>query len=128
MMHLLVDLYEIESRLLEDEGLLRRTLTNLPALVGIRSGQGPFLAHITTSNPLDDGMSGLLLGDGRLHASLHAWPPYGMLNLDIFSAADFEPQDVFDWLHDQFKVDSLDMEINQVERAVRFTRHAPASV
>ncbi|MGH2496572.1 MAG: S-adenosylmethionine decarboxylase family protein [Ktedonobacteraceae bacterium] len=128
MKHLCIDAYEVESALLEDQDLLRRTLKALPALIGMQRQQEPFLEQIKTSRPLDDGMSGILLGDGAttLHVSLHAWPPYHMLNIDLFACQDeIEVQDVLDYLQYHFQIDSLDMEINEIERATRSPRPTP---
>jgi len=77
------------------------------------------LRDIKTSNPLDDGFSGFVI-IATSHISLHAWPPYGMVNIDIFSCEDFDAQETIIYAQTMFQTD--DVEIHAVERALRSPR------
>jgi len=77
------------------------------------------LRDIKTSNPLDDGFSGFVI-IATSHVSLHAWPPYGMVNIDIFSCEDFDVQETINFAQMMFQTD--DIEVLAVERALRSPR------
>ncbi len=57
---------------------------------------------------------------GALEITLHAWPPYGMVNLDIFSCEPFEVEAVARFACEKFQ--TQDIEIHAVERATRSPR------
>ncbi len=77
------------------------------------------LRYIETSNPLDDDFSGFVI-IATSHVSLHAWAPYGMVNLDIFSCEDFDEDDAVAFAIRMFQ--THDVEIHAVERATRSPR------
>jgi len=58
--------------------------------------------------------------NGQLEITLHAWPPYGMVNLDIFSCEPFDVDDVARFACEKFQ--TQDIEIHAVERATRSPR------
>jgi len=60
--------------------------------------------------------------NGQLEISLHSWPPYGMVNLDIFSCEPFDAEAVARFACDKFQ--TQDIEIHVVERATRSPRLA----
>ena len=68
---------------------------------------------------LDDGYSGFVI-IATSHCSLHAWAPYGMVNLDIFSCEDFDVASAVAFARRMFQTD--DIEIHVVERAQRSPR------
>src|SRR5258706_15213301 len=77
------------------------------------------LRYIETTNPLDNGYSGFVI-IATSHVSLHAWAPYGMVNLDIFSCEDFSVADVVAFARRAFQTN--DIEVHVVERAARSPR------
>ncbi len=89
MQHVMIDLYGCNSALLASETLLRRVLDEYPDRIGMEKVSPVFLRDIKTSNPLDDGMSGFVI-IATSHVSLHAWPCYGMVNIDVFSCEEFQ--------------------------------------
>ena len=78
-----------------------------------------FLKDIKTSCPLDDGLSGFVI-IATSHVSLHAWPCYGMVNIDVFSCEDFQTTTVGDFAMALFQTTQI--EIHEVERALRSPR------
>jgi S-adenosylmethionine decarboxylase len=52
--------------------------------------------------------------------SLHAWPPYGMVNIDIFSCEDFDVNETITFAQVMFH--TKDIEVHVVERALRSPR------
>ena len=71
------------------------------------------------SNPLDDGFSGFVI-IATSHVSLHAWAPYRMVNMDIFSCEDFDVAEVVAFARKLFQTD--DVEVHVVQRATRSPR------
>lgn len=119
MLHVMLDLYGCDSALLADEAFLRHVLDEYPRLIGMEKVSPVVLRDIKTSDPMDDGFSGFVI-IATSHVSLHAWPPYQMLNLDIFSCEDFNVEDTVTFARMMFKTD--DIEVRDVERAVRSPR------
>jgi len=119
MLHVMLDLYGCNAELLADEALLRQVLDEYPTRIGMVKVSPVELRDIKTSNPLDDGFSGFVI-IATSHISLHTWPPYGMVNIDIFSCEDFDAQETIIYAQTMFQTD--DVEIHAVERALRSPR------
>ncbi|TMD59396.1 MAG: S-adenosylmethionine decarboxylase proenzyme [Chloroflexi bacterium] len=119
MLHVMLDLYGCSAKLLANEVLLRQVLDEYPNRIGMEKASPVELRDIKTSNPLDDGFSGFVI-IATSHVSLHAWPPYGMVNIDIFSCEDFDVQETVTFAQMMFQTD--DIEVQAVERALRSPR------
>ena len=119
MLHVMIDLYHCNPALLQDEAFLRRVLDEYPDFIGMDKVSPIELRDIKTSNPLDDGFSGFVI-IATSHVSLHAWPPYGMVNVDIFSCEDFSVEDVVTFATTRFRTN--DVEVHAVKRAQRSPR------
>ena len=119
MLHVMLDLYGCNAELLADEALLRQVLDEYPARISMVKVSPVELRHIKTNNPLDAGFSGFVI-IATSHISLHAWPPYGMVNIDIFSCEDFDVQETVTYARMMFQTD--DVEVQTVERALRSPR------
>jgi S-adenosylmethionine decarboxylase len=115
----MIDLYGCRSDLLADEKLLQRVLDEYPDRIGMQKVSPVFLREIKTSDPLDDGMSGFII-IATSHVSLHAWPCYGMVNIDVFSCEDFDTEEVARFAEEMFQ--TQDRELHEVERALRSPR------
>ena len=79
------------------------------------------LRYIATSNPLDAGYSGFVI-IATSHVSLHVWPAYKMVNMDIFSCEHFDQESVVRYATMKFQTE--DVEVHVVERATRSPRPA----
>ncbi len=121
MQHVMLDLYGCDPVLLEDEAFLWHILDEYPNVIGMEKVSPVELRNIKTSNPLDDGCSGFVI-IATSHVSLHAWPPYGMVNLDIFSCEPFDVGHVLEFATTKFQ--TQDVEVHEVERATRSPRVA----
>src|ERR1700692_2230185 len=119
MRHVMLDLYGCDPRLLAEEAHLWRWLAEYPARIGMEKVSPVELRYIKTSNPLDDGYSGFVI-IATSHVSLHAWPPYGMVNMDIFSCHEFDEADVVSFARAMFN--PADIEVQNVLRATRSPR------
>lgn len=119
MLHVMLDLYGCNPGLLENEAYLRQVLDQYPTRIEMQKVGPVELRYIETSNPLDNGYSGFVI-IATSHVSLHAWAPYGMVNLDIFSCEDFSVADVVAFARRAFQTN--DIEVHVVERAARSPR------
>ncbi len=119
MQHVMLDLYHCNTALLADRAFLHAILEEYPDFIGMEKASPVVLRDIKTSSTLDDGMSGFVI-IATSHVSLHAWPPYGMLNLDIFSCEPFDVDAVARFACERFQTN--DIEVHVVERATRSPR------
>jgi len=121
MQHVMIDLYGCNPEVLANEALLRQVLDQYPDRIGMEKVSPVFLKDIKTSNLLDDGLSGFVI-IATSHISLHSWPCYGMVNLDVFSCEPFSPEEVVGFAMQMFQ--TMDVELHVVERATRSPRLA----
>lgn len=119
MLHVMLDLYGCNAELLADEAFLRGVLEEYPDRINMIKVGPAELRYIKTSSPLDDGYSGFVI-IATSHVSLHAWAPYKMINIDIFSCEDFSIKEVIAFACETFQ--TQDVEVHAVERATRSPR------
>ena len=121
LVHLMLELYGCDRQLLSDEPLLRCVLEEYPARVDMERVSPVHLYQIQTSNPLDDGLSGFVV-IAQSHVSLHAWPEYGEVDIDICSCKEFRQEDAIAFAKEMFQTD--DVEAHFVVRGSRSLRPA----
>ena len=119
MQHVMLDLYGCSPGLLENESFLRDVLDQYPTHIGMQKVGPVELRYIETNNTLDGGFSGFVI-IATSHVSLHAWAPYRMVNMDIFSCEDFDVAEVVACARKLFQTD--DVEVHVVQRATRSPR------
>ncbi|HLI90802.1 MAG TPA: S-adenosylmethionine decarboxylase [Ktedonobacteraceae bacterium] len=119
LVHLMLELYHVDRQILSDEPLIRRVLDEYPARIGMEKVSPVHLYDIQTSNPLDDGMSGFVV-IAQSHVSLHAWPEYGEVDIDICSCKEFSQEDAIAFAKEMFQTE--DVEAHFVVRANRSLR------
>ncbi|GCE11886.1 S-adenosylmethionine decarboxylase family protein [Tengunoibacter tsumagoiensis] len=119
LVHLMLELYNIDREILSNEPLLRQVLDQYPERVAMEKVSPVHLYDIETSNPLDAGMSGFVV-IAQSHISLHAWPEYGEVDIDICSCKEFSQEDAINFAKEIFKTD--DVEAHFVVRATRSLR------
>ncbi len=119
MQHMMIDLYGCDAGLLAKASFLRQVLDDYPDFIGMEKVSSVELRYIKTTNPLDDGLSGFVI-IATSHVSLHAWPPYGMVNIDVFSCEPFNEAAVVRFAAERFQTE--DIEVHAVERATRSPR------
>ena len=119
LVHLMMELYRCSREVLTDESLIRRVLDEYPERVGMEKVSPVHLYDIETSNPLDAGMSGFAV-IAQSHISLHAWPEYGEVDIDICSCKEFSQEDTIAFAKEMFQTD--DVETRFVLRGSRSLR------
>jgi S-adenosylmethionine decarboxylase len=119
LVHLMLELYGCSREVLTDEPRLRRVLDEYPGRVGMEKVSPVHLYDIETSNPLDAGMSGFVV-IAQSHISMHAWPEYGEVDIDICSCKEFSQEDAIAFAKEMFQTE--DIEAHFVVRATRSLR------
>ena len=117
--HLMLELYDCDRELLSNEGLVHRVLDEYPERIGMEKVSPVHLYDIETSNPLDAGLSGFVV-IAQSHVSLHAWPEYGEVDIDICSCKEFRQEDAIAFAKEMFQTDEV--EAHFVVRANRSLR------
>ncbi len=119
LVHLMLELYHCDRDLLSNEALIRRALDEYPAHIGMEKVSPVHLYDIETSNPLDAGLSGFVV-IAQSHVSMHAWPEYGEVDIDICSCKEFSQEDAIAFAKEIFQ--SEDVESHFLVRATRSLR------
>src|SRR3989442_7274284 len=119
LVHLMLELYGCRRELLTDEKLLYRALDEYPGRVDMEKVSKVHLYNIETSNPLDAGLSGFVV-IAQSHISLHAWPEYGEVDIDICSCKEFSKEDATAFAKQMFQTN--DVEAHFVVRGTRSLR------
>ncbi len=119
LVHLMLELYGCDRQILSDETLVKRVLEEYPARVEMEKVSPVHLYQIETSNPLDAGLSGFVV-IAQSHISLHAWPEYGEVDIDICSCKEFSQEEAIAFAKHMFQTD--DVEAHFVIRGTRSLR------
>lgn len=119
LVHLMLELYGCKREILCDESLVRRVLDTYPARIDMEKVSPVHLYQIETSNPLDAGLSGFVV-IAQSHISLHAWPEYGEVDIDICSCKNFSQEEAIAFAKQMFQTN--DVEAHFVLRATRSRR------
>ncbi len=119
LVHLMLELYGCDRKLLAHEPLVKRVLDEYPAHIGMEKVSPVHLYQIETSNPLDAGLSGFVV-IAQSHISLHAWPEYGEVDIDICSCKEFSQEDAIAFAKQMFQTG--DVEAHFVVRGTRSLR------
>ena len=119
LVHLMLELYGCDRQLLSNESLIHSVLDEYPTRVQMEKVSPVHLYNIETSNPLDAGLSGFVV-IAQSHISLHAWPEYGEVDIDICSCKDFSQEDAIAFAKEMFQTD--DIESHFVVRGSRSLR------
>src|SRR2546426_10665966 len=119
LVHLMLELYGCNRDLLSNEAVGRRALDEYPGRGGMEKVSPVHLYNIETSNPLDAGLSGFVV-IAQSHSSMHAWPEYGEVDIDICSCKEFSQEDAIAFAREIFQTD--DVEAHFVMRGNRSLR------
>lgn len=91
--HLMFELYGCDSQRLANPDVMHSLLHDLPGRVNMTAVSPVHLYDIKEcTDQEDNGLSGFVI-IAQSHISLHAWPPYHELDVDICSCQPFEPED-----------------------------------
>lgn len=102
-MHLIIDGFGANPRILEDEELLYQLLDHYPSQIGMTKVAQPYVFRYIGSKPEDWGVSGFVL-IAESHISIHTFPERRYVNIDVFSCKDFDPEQVTRDLQARFEL------------------------
>jgi S-adenosylmethionine decarboxylase len=119
LVHLMLELYGVNPKLLSDESIVRRALNEYPKRIEMEKVSPVHLYQIEPSNPLDGGLSGFVV-IAQSHVSLHAWPYYGEVDIDICSCKEFSQEEAINFAKEIFQTN--DIEAHFVVRGNRSLR------
>jgi S-adenosylmethionine decarboxylase len=105
-MHLIIDGFGSNPKLLESEDLLYQLLDDYPAQIGMTKVAPPHVFRYVGSKPEDWGISGFVL-IAESHISIHTFPERGYVNIDIFSCKDFDSEQAIKDLQAKFELVKL---------------------
>lgn len=105
-MHLIIDGYGSDSRIMQDEEFLYRFLDSYPPQIGMTKISSPFVFRYVGSKPEDWGISGFIF-IAESHISVHTFVERCYINIDVFSCKNFDAKQVVSDLRDKFRLVKL---------------------
>jgi len=88
-MHLIVDGFSGNAKLLESEEMVYHLLDSYPARIGMTKVAPPHVFRYVGPKPEDWGISGFVI-IAESHISIHTFPERRYVNIDMFSCKDFD--------------------------------------
>ena len=105
-MHLIVDGYSDNQRILQDEDSLRKWLEGYPAEIGMTRISPPYVLRYVGPKSEDWGISGFVF-IAESHISVHTFVERCYINIDIFSCKDFDADKAIKDLQKKFQLAKL---------------------
>jgi S-adenosylmethionine decarboxylase len=105
-MHLTIDGYGDNPRLMQDEQFIYQLLDSYPARIGMTKISSPHVFKYIGSKPEDWGISGLVF-IAESHISIHTFVERCYINIDVFSCKDFNAEQVVKDFKDKFQLTRL---------------------
>ncbi|MBC8275009.1 MAG: S-adenosylmethionine decarboxylase [Chloroflexi bacterium] len=102
-MHLIIDGYGDNPKLMQDEQFLYQLLDSYPAQIGMTKISSPLVFRYVGSRPEDWGISGFVF-IAESHISIHTFVERRYVNIDVFSCKDFNAEQVIKDLKDKFQL------------------------
>jgi S-adenosylmethionine decarboxylase len=90
-MHLIIDGYSSNQRILRDEDFLRKWLENYPARIGMARISPPYVLRYAGPVLEDWGISGFVF-IAESHIGIHTFVERNYINIDVFSCKDFDTE------------------------------------
>lgn len=117
-MHLMIDAYNCNPKVLNDANLLYKLLDELPNKLGMRKMIKPYIVSTEGNNAKDPGgWSGFILIE-ESHLSFHTFVKRRFVTIDIYSCKEFNTTDAISYLKKFFK--TKDLEIITEKRGTRY--------
>ncbi len=105
-MHLIVDGYGGDVRVMEDPDALFRFLDEYPDAIGMTKITTPQVYTYAGRKPEDNGLSGFVL-IAESHISVHTFPRRQYINIDVFSCMEFDASKALNELRATFSLKTL---------------------
>jgi len=105
-MHLTIDGYGNNPKLMQDEQFIYQILDSYPARINMTKITSPYVYKYIGSKPEDWGISGFVF-IAESHISIHTFVERCYVNIDVFSCKDFNAEQVVKDFRDTFKLTRL---------------------
>ncbi len=105
-MHLIIDGYSSNQKILQDEDFLRKWLETYPARIGMTRISPPHIIRYTGPVLEDWGISGFVF-IAESHIAIHTFVEQNYVNIDIFSCKDFDTEKAIEDFQDGFQLTKL---------------------
>ncbi|MCZ6615579.1 MAG: S-adenosylmethionine decarboxylase [Chloroflexi bacterium] len=105
-MHLIVDGYGGDVKVMEDPDALLRFLDEYPDAIGMTKITPPQVYTYTGRKPKDNGLSGFVL-IAESHISVHTFPSRKYINIDVFSCKEFDADKALNELRATFSLETV---------------------
>ncbi len=105
-MHLVIDGYGGDIKVLQSEKLIYDFLDQYPASIGMNKISAPHVMTYVGSKPRDWGVSGFVL-IAESHISIHTFPEHSYVNIDIFSCKEFDAEKAIEDLRERLGLKSI---------------------
>ena len=105
-MHLIIDGFGANPRILESEEQIYQLLDQYPSQIGMTKVAPPQVFRYVGSKPEDWGISGFVI-IAESHISIHTFPERRYVNIDIFSCKDFDSEQAVRELKARFELTEL---------------------
>jgi len=105
-MHLIIDGYSSDQKILRDEDFLRKWLENYPAEIGMTRISPPYVLRYVGPVLEDWGISGFVF-IAESHIGIHTFVERNYVNIDIFSCKDFDTEKAIKDFREEFQLIKL---------------------
>ena len=105
-MHLIIDGYSSNQKILRDEDFLRKWLEGYPARIGMTRISPPYVLKYIGPVLEDWGISGFVF-IAESHIGIHTFVEQNYINVDIFSCKDFDTEKAMEDFREGFHLVKL---------------------
>jgi S-adenosylmethionine decarboxylase len=105
-MHLIIDGYSANQKILQDMDSLRDWLKTYPSKMGMTRISPPYVLRYAGAKLEDWGISGFVF-IAESHISIHTFVESNYVNIDIFSCKEFDADKAIKDLRDKFQLTKL---------------------
>jgi S-adenosylmethionine decarboxylase len=106
-MHLIIDGFGANPRILENEELIYHFLDEYPSRIDMTKVAPPHVFRYVGSKPQDWGVSGFVV-IAESHISIHTFPERRLVNVDVFSCKEFDAERVIKDIRAQFELTEVE--------------------
>lgn len=112
-LHLMLDMYDCNSKTLNDKKLVYRTLDILPEKIGMRKLTEPCVVFAEANGKRDPGgWSGFVMIH-ESHISIHTFIKRRFVTADVYSCAKFDIKIVIEYFRDIFKTKNIEYSVEK---------------
>ena len=105
-MHLIIDGYSSNQKILGDEDFMRKWLEDYPARIGMNRISPPYVLKYVGPVVEDWGISGFVF-IAESHIAIHTFVEQNYINIDVFSCKDFDTQKAIEDFREGFELNKL---------------------